>query len=107
MCVLKSACGEVVQKGECGQACRPPQVTEVCVCVFISKHTHGGPAVTPQGQKSWRMREYYNITARSPEHCVNMGTMEMHCAIMAGFMHFSPAERTGRIGRDRGGEDSG
>lgn len=39
----------------------------------------------------------------SPEHCVNMDTMEMHQAIMAGFMHFSPAGRTGGE-RKRGGD---
>lgn len=28
-------------------------------------------------------------TVGSPEQCVNMDTMEIRCAIMAGFMHFS------------------
>lgn len=59
----------------------------------------------PQGQKSRRMRVYNNNnTAGSPEQCVNMDTMEMHYAIMAGFMHFSLAGKMGREGEITGRE---
>lgn len=63
----------------------------VCACVSMYMYVH----VHPQGQKSRRIRVYNNNTAGSPEQCVNMDTMEMHFAIMAGFMHFSLAGSTG------------
>lgn len=69
----------------------------VCVCPRTCAH------YDPQGQKR-RTRVYNNTTTTttmgSPEQCVNMDTMEMHYAIMAGFMHFS---LTGRIARREGG----
>lgn len=54
------------------------------------------------------MRVYNNNTVGSPEQCVNMDTMEMHYAIMAGFMHFSLTGREGekfskRKGKQRRG----
>lgn len=51
----------------------------------------------PHGQKT-SMRMYNNNIVRSHEQCVNMGTMEMHYEIMAGFMHFSLAGNTGERG---------
>lgn len=61
------------------QVCR-----HVCVCPCTP--------YDPAGQKSRRMRVYNNKNpVGSPEQCVNMDTMEMHHAIMAGFMHFSLA----------------
>lgn len=51
------------------------------------------------------MRVYNNNTAGSPEQCVNMDTMEMHCAIMAGFMHFSLAGREGE--KEKGKKERG
>lgn len=61
------------------------------VCAFVS-------LCDPQGQKSKRMRVYNNNnnnTVACPEQCVNMDTMEMHYAIMCGFMHFSLAGSMG------------
>lgn len=75
-------------------ACKHVQVCThvcvLCVCVYVCPCTCA--QCDPQGQKSRRMRVYNNNnTVGSPEQCVNMDTMEMHYAIMAGFMHFSLA----------------
>lgn len=79
------------------------EFVRVCPCICMYMCTLA--PCDPQGQKSRRMR-VYNNTAGSPEQCVNMDTMEMHFAIMAGFMHFSLAgggwgER-GSLKRERG-----
>ena len=72
----------------------------VCVCVCVCTHVYVCTCAhcDPQGQKSRRMRVCNNNTVGSPEQRVNMDTMEMHYAIMAGFMHFSLAGRMGREG---------
>lgn len=73
------------------------EIVRVCPCVCMYMCTLA--PCDPQGQKSKRMRVYNNNnTAGSPEQRVNMDTMEMHYAIMAGFMHFSLAGRTWREG---------
>lgn len=62
----------------------------------------------PQGQKSrvYTTTTTNNNSAASPEQRVNMDTMEMHYAIMTGFMHFSLAGGMGRKGeiKERVGE---
>lgn len=82
----------------------------VRVCPSICMYMCTLAPCDPQGQKSKRMRVYNNNTAGSPEQCVNMDTMEMHHAIMAGFMHFSLAGggwgREGEI-KEREGEKFG
>lgn len=90
-------------EGEFVQACKPLQVCVrfcefVHVCLCICKCMCTVAPCEPQGQKSRKMRVYNNNTAGSPEQCVNMDTMEMHYAIMAGFMHFSLAGRMEREG---------
>lgn len=72
----------------------------MCACPCICMYMCTSAPCDPQGQKSRRMRVYNNNTAGSPEQCVNMDTMEMHYAIMAGFMHFSLAGRMGREGKE-------
>lgn len=62
----------------------------ICVCTFAHRHP-----MVPKGRKAKRMGVYNNNTGGAPKHCVNMDTMEMHCAIMADSMHFS---LTGRMG---------
>lgn len=106
MCVcvcFMSVREEVLEKGICASVQTSTGICEsvrVCPCLCMYKCT---PApCDPQGQKSRRMRVYNNNTAGSPEQCVNMDTMEMHYAIMAGFMHFSLAGRMGREGEKFG-----
>lgn len=80
------------------QVNKPLQVT-VCVFQCGCRNTSSVALWGPQGQKS-KEREciIIIIILWRPEKCVNMDTMEMHYAIMAGFMHFSLAGGAGGVG---------